>query len=240
MRWLEDDTMRHRIIGLAVLLAVAMVIVPAMLKKSSQQLERSMHLALHQHPKPAFPTIVEVKPAALFKTVKVAHVVLPAMDNPKQAVTIAAAQSLSGKTVANRSLIEKSPVMMTRFAKATPHAEPKINIASAKLNKVNKISPPAQRQLASAKPVGSIQKSSPVPLLKSDVFAVQIASFSQQGNALSLVNTLKGKGFKAAYEKQGNQYRVLVGELAQLDQAKHLQQQLASATQLTGFIVKVG
>jgi DedD protein len=133
-------------------------------------------------------------------------------------------------------MIQKTPVMASTVAKLDKPVQRVV--ASAKPSIVSKVTnhPSAtQRVLASAqKP--TVAKSSP----KTDVFSVQVASFARQDNALFLVHTLQQKGFKATYDKQGSQYRVLVGELGQRDEARYLQQKLASTTQLTGFIVKVG
>ena len=39
MKWFADDKIKHRIIGLAVLLSIALVFIPAMVKKSNQHLD---------------------------------------------------------------------------------------------------------------------------------------------------------------------------------------------------------
>lgn len=217
MKWLLDDKIKHRLIGFAVLLSIAIIFIPAMIKKSNQHLDEKMSLTIHLPPKPAFTEVSAEKPKNLFKTMKVAHVVLPqVVEKKEETIKIARAESLSGLTMANRSYLQKTPVVAVntqRVNKQINKQKPAPIIASVK---------------APTKPLPS----------KLEMFSVQLASFSRLDNAQLLVQQLHKKGFKATYEKQGDKYRVLVGQL-QLEQARNLQRKLASATQMTGFIVKI-
>lgn len=254
MQWFQGEKIKHRMIGLAVLLSIALVFVPAMVKKSNQRLDRNMNLSLKLPPKPDFPNVAAVKPQVLFKTIKVAQVVIPEVkNNHTQNVILARAESLSGQTMATRSIIQKPPVMTTAVAKVEKAAQ-RVAVTNQSKNSVKS----EQRMLVSAKGAGiakainqrtvSQRKQTMAQLaptitksaVKSGVFAVQVASFSSQNNALFLVHSLQQKGFKATLDKQGSQYRVLVGELGQRHEAKNLQNKLTHTAQLTGFIVKVG
>ena len=66
----------------------------------------------------------------------------------------------------------------------------------------------------------------------------------QQKNAQTLVTILRGKGYIASYNKfsgkQGEYYKVFVGQLQQKNEAITLQKKLALSMQLNGFIVKTG
>lgn len=247
MQWLADDKMKHRVIGLAVLLSIALIFVPAMVKKSSQRLEKNMNIALQLAPKPVFPDVIAVEPQALLQTVKVAHVVIPeVVDNQKVALpTTVQAMSLSGKTMASRSLVQKTPVLASKPVIVPVKPLRRVVVAALSLPKQPKML--VKKGVVAKKPVlvkkvTLIKKAMPVKkvALKTNLFAVQMASFEKQTNAQTLVQTLQKKGFKAAFRKEGNQYRVLVGELSQREQAKTLQKQLVNLTQLTGFVVKVG
>jgi len=213
MKWLLDDKIKHRLVGFSVLLSIAIIFIPAMIKKSNQYLDKKMSLTIHLPPKPAFTEVSAEKPKNLFKTMKVAHVVLPkVVERKEETIKIAKAESLSGLTIANRSYLQKTPIVA--------------------LNKqhVNKQKP--------APVIASVKNpSKPLPS-KLEMFSVQLASFSRLDNAQSLVQQLHKKGFKATYEKQGDKYRVLVGQL-QLEEARNLQKKLANVTQMTGFIVKI-
>jgi len=217
MKWFTDDKIKHRVIGLAVLMSIALVFIPAMVKKSNQRLDEKMNLSVRMPPKPSSTQVVAEKPKELFKALTVAHVVLPQVVENKSAIKIARAESLSGQTMATRTVIQKAPVIANNP------------------NKVNKSVP----NLASVKLPLAVKIATQMKTVKQDMFSVQLASFARQDNALSLIQQLYKKGFKASYDKRGGQYRVLVGQL-QLDQAKNLQKKLANVTQLNGFLVKVG
>lgn len=217
MRWLTDDKIKHRVIGLAVLLSIALVFVPAMVKKSNQRLDEKMNLSVRMPKKPTPTEVTAEKPKELFKGLTVAHVVLPQVVENKPAANVARAESLSGQTMATRTVLQKAPVVASN---PTQMSRPTPSFATMKL-------PSAVKIAAQIKPV------------KKDMFSVQLASFSRQDNALSLIQQLHKKGFNASYDRRGGQYRVLVGQL-QLDQAKNLQKKLVSATQLNGFLVKIG
>lgn len=208
MQWFSERV-KHQIVGFAVLMSIAVVLLPAMVKKSNQRLDAKMNLAVQLPPKPHFPQVVATKPKALFETVKVAHVVLPNVQ-PQSNLNIARAEQLSVRNKVQNTVLQKAPIL-------TKQKTPIVALNVAK----------------------SI-KTAPVVVNKSPQFSIQLASFAQQDNAQSLVQRLIQKGFKASYEKQGNQYRVLVGQLDDLTDAKSLQKKLASDIQINGFIVKVG
>lgn len=81
-------------------------------------------------------------------------------------------------------------------------------------------------------------------LIKKDLYAVQVASFTQERNAISLVSRLKKEGFHANYTKfngkQGLFYQVTVGALDKKMNAILLQKKLAQNLQLKGLIIKTG
>lgn len=241
MQWFQDEKIKHRVIGLAVLMSIALIFVPAMVKKSNQRLDRNMSLTLNLPPKPKYPTVESSKPQALFQTVKVAHVVLPEVADTPKTVTVARAESLSGQTMATRSIIQKSPVMPSAVLVARadkPVQSMPVSVLPTTTKSENH-SKTAQRTVAPAKPRVLARSMLVQSTPNSAVFSVQVASFAQQDNAVYLVRTLQQKGFKASYDKQGSQYRVLVGALEHRQDAQYLQQQLASSAQLSGFIVKV-
>ena len=240
MQWFQDEKNKHRLIGIAVLLSMVLVILPAMVKKSSQQLDKKMNLSIHVPPKPTFPTVVAMKPKVLFKTIKVAHVVVPDVVVNKNTTQVAHAQSLSGQTMATRTIVQKVPVLGQKSPEPYKILTGiPVRLTKAEPTNLKKVLP-SQKTITPIK-AASLQKNI-VNIMqpKTDKFSVQVASFTQQNNAESLVNKLNKKGFNASYDKKSGLYRVLVGQVMQLDQAKNLQKQLTSTTQLTGFIVKVG
>lgn len=219
MQWIIEEKVKHRIIGVAVLLSIVIVLLPAMVKKSNQRLDQNMNLSLHLPPKPTFPIVSAVKPKVLFEAVKVATVVIPEVHETAPSKTLAHAESLSGNTMATRTQIQKVPVLASRARVSAPQKPVRV-VAMAKPRPIIK------------KAVQPIQK-------KTNQFFVQVASFTQQKNALTLVQRLRLKGFKASFDKQGGQYRVLVGQLNEREQALNLKKQLMNTAQLSGFIVKI-
>ena len=75
-----------------------------------------------------------------------------------------------------------------------------------------------------------------------EVFTIQLASFTQEANAQSLVNKLRLQGFAASKHivknPQGVVYQVIVGHVKQRDQAIDLQKKLVDNTRLNGLIIK--
>jgi DedD protein len=93
------------------------------------------------------------------------------------------------------------------------------------------------------KTVASHTKKTPSKaLVNKNGYAVQVALFIEQANAIALVKRLKAKGYRdATYTKVAHHkktvYKVFVGKRVQKQQAVHVQKQLAAAMQLKGFIV---
>lgn len=254
MQWFQDEKMKHRVIGIAVLMSIALIVVPAMVKKSNQRLDRNLNLTLNLPPKPKYPAVQAPKPETLFKEMKVAQVKLQGITENQRPITVSKAESLSGQTMATRSVIQKSPMLphtvvvakVDKPIKRVVNQKPLVNTRITAAQRVVPVKPTVVAKAAMIQPkqqrvVAIVKHTAPVKRLpKSEIFAVQVASFAREDNAVSLVRSLQQKGFKASYDRQGVQYRVLVGELGQRHEAKYLQQRLASAAQLSGFIVKVG
>lgn len=213
-----EEKMKHRIVGIAVLLSIMLVIFPAMVKKSNQQLNNNMEYAVNMPAKPDFPAVDATKAKTLFNAVKEARVELPTVVKNPNAVTVAKAEPLS-EHVVTYSILQKTPVLGKQTKPVfTKTVEPTL----------------VAKNKPAAKPV------TPTVAVKKPVFSVQIASFNSKSNAETLVQSLNQKGFKATYDKQGAMFRVLVGQVDQLEQAKLLQEQLSSSTRMSGFIIKVG
>ncbi len=143
----------------------------------------------------------------MFQPVKVAQVDIPKVVEEVRATQIAKAEMLSTKSVvpkapvASKPLLAKTELIIVPAAKAA--ALPK-KLAKAEEAKVIKAIKPAD--------------------VKKAVYAVQLASFTQQDNAKSLVTRLRSKGYIASYNKytgkQGEFYKVIVGQVRQMDKLK--------------------
>jgi DedD protein len=207
-----DERTKHRLTGLVVILAVAIIFVPAMVKKSNQRLEENIHVSVQLPPRPSAPKVAITDKQAVFDTIKVAEVELPPLKEPAHVSHIARAEGLEFKTpvkkqvrVSHNSAVEKKSVKSkpVKFVQATP----------SKLEKDMR-----------------------------EAYAVQLASFTSQDNAEKLVYRLRDHGYKAQYQTttQGNNalYKVIVGQLDDRDDAHALKEKLSESLQINGFVVK--
>ena len=224
MKLMMNERIKHRLTGLVVIVSIAVIFLPAMMKKSNQRFEESLNVSLKLPAKPVLPKVAIPNEQAMFQSVKVAHVDIQAVTPTPHPSAIAKAEPLS-TTVAHQ---------VRAVAAVTKPIKPALLRLSAK-----------------NKPVLLSKKTSkPLPLpkttvaLKKDLYAIQLASFAEQSNARLLVSRLRGQGYVASYNKfngkQGDYYKVIVGQLKQRVEAVTLQKKLADNMQLSGFIIKTG
>ncbi len=218
MKFTIDDRVKHRIIGVFVLVAVAVIFLPAVMKKSNYRFDEHISLSVRIPKNPALPQVAMVGDKEMFKSVKVAHVDIPAVNTEPRLVATVKAEPIS---VLPQIKPEPTLAMVEKIAKSAPKKlTPKLIVAT------KNTAPPA----AIAKQVTG--------------YAVQLASFAQQSNAQSLVTQLRKKGYSATYQKisskQGDLYKVIVGQLKEKTEASKLQKTLAVNMQLNGFVVKTG
>jgi len=220
MKLVLDERLKHRLIGVVVLVAVAVIFLPAVMKKSNYRFDEHVSLSVRMPPKPPLPQVAVAGEKEIFQTVKVAHVDLPtAKAVPKPVRTVKA-----------------EPITTIPQPKKEPILAPAQHAKMPAPNKQMSKSVVAQKKIAPP----SIAKKG-----KSTAgYAVQLASFTKQSNAKSLVVQLRKKGYKATYtksiSKQGELYKVIVGQHKQKTGAANLQKQLATKMQMNGFIVKTG
>lgn len=264
MKFVMDERVKHRLVGLIVILSLAAIFLPAVMKKSNQRFEENVSVSVHLPAKPPLPKVAVASEKALFKTVKVAHVNIQSVNADSQLTQIVKAEPISIKpavlpapAVPNTSMAStiEAPVAKS-VATATLHKQPLLDSAK---HTAPVVSPPSSLAMNKKPGLAKSEPSAP-PSGKSAVvakklthyntggnreaYAVQLASFLQQNNAVSLVSKLRDKGFKASYNKvpgkQGSYYKVIVGQLKQIDEAKSLQKQILASTKLQGLIVKTG
>lgn len=221
MKLIIDERAKHRIIGLAVFVSVCAIFIPALMKKSSERFERNISLSIALPPNPALPKVVVPAKTTVFEKVKVAQVAVPSVNS------------------------ELKPV--STLAKATPLKPPVNSGMNIQLARI----PDLKKDLPAPSHLAALNKVQTIPLKKAilntktaikPVYSVQLAYFSKQKNAESLVHTLKNKGYNATYKKVISKndtvfYRVLVGALSEKKKAFMLKDQLAQLVQLKGIIV---
>ncbi|ASQ45762.1 rare lipoprotein A [Legionella clemsonensis] len=246
MKLVMDERVKHRLIGLAVILSIAAIFAPAIIKKSNQRIDDNVSISVKLPPKPIPPKVAMPDEQEMFKTVKVAHVELPDVPRESAGPALAKAESLSQLNDIKEAvgpMVAKAKVEPTRVAKHKP------TIVVAATNKLTtstaapKPTSVVAKNKAAAKPV-QMAKIKPQTSTAKGLYAVQLATFSKQKNADALVSRLRAKGYKASYNRvnmpQGTVYKVIVGQGRPKEQAKILQQQLASVMQIKGFIVTTG
>lgn len=93
-----DERLKHRLVGLAVILSLGVIFVPAMIKKSNQRFHESLNVSVELPPKPALPKVILLNEQAMFKAVEAEEVKLPSIPQiPTQ--NLAKAKSLSQNKV---------------------------------------------------------------------------------------------------------------------------------------------
>ena len=106
-----DERTKHRLTGLVVLIAIAIIFLPAMLKKSNQRLEENVRLSVQLPPKPDAPKVAIAEEPQVFEMVKVEKISLPKVPKAMPASQIARIENLEDK-----------PRAMAEQPKAKPNA----------------------------------------------------------------------------------------------------------------------
>ncbi|STX29083.1 Sporulation domain-containing protein [Legionella beliardensis] len=260
MKLVIDERLKHRLIGIAVIVSIGTIFAPALIKKSSHRFDEDMSITLPL--KPPAPKLAMPEKERVFQSMKVAHVEIP--DVPAEtkplAKAVPKAESIStlndlkttivtatkeGIKPSSQLLVAEKPKSSKPITVITKPTQPNTVILASNKQKPLPKQPDAMQPKNKLKEV--ILKTAPSPKTstiqgqKGAHYAVQLGLFSQQNNAIALVNKLKSKGYAAAYTKvkgkKGIVYRVIVGQLNQKQQAVLLQQRLAKAIQMEGFIV---
>ncbi len=274
MKLVIDERFKHRLIGLAVILSIAAIFAPAIMKKSNQNIDGNVNVSVELPPKPAQPDVAMVEKKEMFETTKVAHVEIPDATEEQQPLpTLTKAEPLSQKSELNPqtdklSLQEEGAALQDsanlvpekqETTKTTPATVSTTNAAVAQkvaqadsflpaqkskiIAKNSKVTKPVLSH-AKAKVVKPVAKKAAKKAAQNTIkggYSVQLATFTQQRNAESLISRLKQKGYAARSSKvktsAGIVYKVIVGRLGKKEQAQQLQKRLASAVQMHGFII---
>ncbi|CAM4443790.1 MAG: Cell division protein DedD [Legionella sp.] len=270
MKLVMDEKLKHRIVGVSVILSLGAIFLPAMMKKSSQHLESNLSVNVQLPPKPIAPNVAVTDEEQMFKTIKIAKVNIKSAASQKAdkedfiaAAPVHEEPSMPVATVepmpAAVAIEKPIELALSNAVQATAHKE--VKVVQAKVEQpivkpapvVKPVQVAAQQVIKRkvnvvkpkmpAKPVVA-QVVAKKPAVKRDIYAVQLASFSKLANAETLVHKLQGKGYKASYVRiagrNGAIYKVYVGHSPIRDNVVKLKTQLASAMQLNGFVVNTG
>jgi DedD protein len=235
MKLVVDEKLKHRLIGLAVIISLAAIFAPAVMKKSSQHLDHklSVHVKLPQ--KPVAPDVVLTDEKEMFKTIKVARVNIQPVTEERQLTELVKAEPV------HLALNEAANHRAKKIIKTAATQSVKQSIPIKQPVKVALKQKAVPAQVVQKQITGVIKK----PVIKRDIYAVQLASFSQLINAQALVDKLRLKGYKANVVKTSanegeDVYKVYAGHSPDKLEVIRLKAQLASTMQLRGFVVNTG
>lgn len=263
MKLVMDEKLKHRLIGLAVIISLGAIFAPAVLKKSSQNLENNYTVNIKLPPKPLVPDVVSTNEKDVFKTIKVAKVKIEDVSDDRRSNELVRAEPIKSDLInTNRttSVAQSEPAVKTESVQLALNQAAKASakqilvsntvqkktttVAAAKQKKAAPLVAARQKAVVHATKPVQLAKTKNVPVAKKDIYAVQLASFSQLSNAQSLVNRLHTKGYKANFVKSAGRngaiYKVYVGHSPRKLEVMKLKNQLASAMQLNGLIVNTG
>lgn len=241
MKLVMDEKLKHRLIGLAVVISIAAIFAPAIMRKSSQRLEGNFSENITLPIKPKAPNVVITDEKDVFKTIKVARIELPSETSETQLPEVAKAESIQKQRELESNVVEVAQVNPT--AKPLPltlKEQPK----AASKNIDRPIKTPANAYAAVLAKPKTPTKVAAKNLSKKEMYSVQLGSLSKLSNAQVLVNRLKAKGYKAKVVKvatsHGAVYKVFAGQLPHKEEALRLRTQLASSMRINGFVVNTG
>lgn len=264
MKLVMDEKVKHRLVGLAVIISLGAIFAPALIKKSNQGAEGNFSVNVKLPPKPLAPDVVVTDEQEVFKTIKVSRVDIPSDDSLDEPTKLANAEPIrtapesasttkvlseANTSVSNHKIIPTASVIAAHTA---ANSKAKQIVAQASKKQVRPIKPVVAKldksKIDKTKPVKASVKQAVKPVIrqaaKRELYALQLASFAQVSNAQSLVNRLRSRGYKATYVRvggrSGSTYKVYVGHSPDRNQVMRLKTQLAQAMQLNGFVVNTG
>jgi len=204
-----DERTKHRLTGMLVLLAIAIIFLPAMLKKSNQHLAENIHLSVQIPPKPNAPEVAMASEKVVFETVKVQKLPLPKAIKPTEASQIA---SLDSEALKPKKVVAK--------AKPAPAPRPVAKKPVAITQKPKTIAvKSAEQQFAVQIASFSVLKNA-----ESLVSKLQNQGFKARYHVISSAD--------------GAIYKVTVGQVDDRADANRLKERLSNQANIKGFIVK--
>ncbi|MDF1756914.1 MAG: SPOR domain-containing protein [Legionellaceae bacterium] len=93
-----SEQTKHRLIGLVVLISIAVIFLPALMKKSNRNFEKNIKLALKLPAKPELPKVAAPTNQALFKQAKIAKAPVVEVASVRRNSVIAKASPLNTKS----------------------------------------------------------------------------------------------------------------------------------------------
>lgn len=252
MKLVVDEKLKHRLVGVSVILSLGAIFLPAMMKKSSQRLEHNFSVNVKLPPKPTAPNVAVTDEEQMFKTIKVAKAVdiTPSTNGQVEALSDSK-DFIPTAVITKDNLAQVSPLDEEAPESVVLPLDIALNeVVNTAVKKevlaVKTSEKPVKVAVKTIKPVLAKTNVAKVvnKSIAKDVYALQLASFSKLANAQALVSKLHRKGYKANYIRIANRngviYKVYVGHSPIKNHVVKLKSQLASAMQLNGFVVTTG
>lgn len=297
MKMVFNEKIKHRLVGVLVIISLGVLFAPAIIKKS-QLHQQILHVRMSIPKKPEMAQLAIPQKSEVFERVKVAanaqksvivtdkessHV-LPIPKSTTKAVVepIPHLSKLETKMAANshnHSSIAASPIQQNKVTvfnkkeitlreteKKRAQADLKHSAALQDSHSTHKqikredkhdmthvaiVNKPKTRSIA-LKQKPKIESHASVKKLvinrlnqqKKSGYSIQLAYFTNESNAKSLLNQLKKKGYPAHIDvvknKQRVFFKVVVGPASDRHQIEVIQKKLADAVNLKGYIIKNG
>jgi len=241
-----DTKVKHRIIGLVVLIALIVIFLPMLIKKEhyndrmviqapSKPKVTTKKFSMSNDTTPNVPVYPITKPSIATKSTVMSNRLLTYRVKSK----LFQAQAKNGYQSKNGS-IKSTPVLATQSLIKTHRLKNKITTgySSQSILRTAKFINP---RMIEQKKI-SYQHVKQITQLHAQAWVVQIGSFSSIKHAQKLVAKLKSKGFKAfnyrAFINHNSVNRVYIGPVVYRKQAQTLKEKLKSIMKLKGIIVE--
>lgn len=218
MKWVFDERLKHRLVGVIVLLILAIMVVPSIMKTSAYSSDNKHTLALKLPPKPNLPKLERAdKVQIAFKT--------PADSHPKTQLS----PPKKAQSKLPQLILDKQSAHIHAMSLAADNHEFKNNISRGVIKKQ------ISHQKIKKKPIKN-------PRTQTS-YVIQLASFSIKNNALFLANKLKKHGYQTRIKRTRSQdnwvYQVLIYGLAKKQTAIAIKTELAHTMKLNGLIIPI-
>ncbi|MGV6858401.1 MAG: SPOR domain-containing protein [bacterium] len=225
-----DKTVQKRLVGTAVLVALAVIFVPMMFDGPKEKEAVSMQIEIP--PKPVYDIPDRLSPPAEQATVDVAAIDKAAdqMANEAEASAAVGKNGGSSKVAAATPPKKAIPESPKSVAAAVPE-KPAPKVVTVPASAEKKMAPsPEKKELSQIATAG-----------KGAGFVVQVGSFGSKDNADKLKKKLAGNGYPSFVEltklKTRDIYRVKVGPKPSRKEANRLRLELIDEEKLEGIIV---
>ncbi len=131
MKLVMDERVKHRLVGVVVILSVAIIFLPALFKKSNRHFEDNVNLAVQLPAKPMLPEVAVVNEKVLFQSVKVAKVDLPPLEDTVRKTALSRAEPIRSISVVPSAPIH-TDVAVAEPKKIMVHVPPRAKAVALK------------------------------------------------------------------------------------------------------------